>query len=98
MLGFRKDFLAVSHLDCQQEDMPLFSGTKHKERVLIQQPKTRQLLEKCRLGITSDRKIIKNPKSLTQSEVSSLKVTGYYELYDFIFIYVYASKTCILKS
>ena len=26
MLGFRKDFLAVSHQDCQQEDMPLLLG------------------------------------------------------------------------
>ena len=72
MLGFRKDFLALSHLDYQQEDMPLLSGTKHKDRVLIQQPKTRQLLAKYS-GITSDRKKIKNPKSLTQSEFSSLK-------------------------
>ena len=35
MLGFRKDFLAVNHLDHQQEDMPLLSGTMHKDRVHI---------------------------------------------------------------
>ena len=84
MLGFWKDFLVVSHLDCKQEDMPLLSGTKHKDRVLIQQPKTRQLLAKYS-GITSDRKKIKNPKSLTQSEFSSLKAKeGFQALADLL--------------
>ena len=46
MLGFRKEFLAVNHLDHQQEDMPLLSGTMHKDRVHILQPRTHQLLVK----------------------------------------------------
>ena len=74
MLRFRKDFLTISHPDCQQEDIPLLSGTKHKDRVLLHQPKTRNLLLKYS-GITSDRKKIRNPKSLTQSEFSSLKAS-----------------------
>lgn len=55
MLGFRKDFLALSHLDSQQEDMPVVCETKHKDRVLINQPKMRHLLSKYS-GVTTDRK------------------------------------------
>ena len=48
MLGFRKDFLTLSHLESQQEDTQVLCGTKHKDRVLIiiSQPKTRHLLSK----------------------------------------------------
>ena len=69
MLGFRKDFLTLSHLESQQEDTPVVCGTKHKESVLINQPQTHHLLSKYS-GITTDRK-----KNLTQSEFSSLKAS-----------------------
>ena len=45
-----------------------------KDCVLLHQPKTRNLLLKYS-GITSDRKKIRNPKSLTQIEFSSLKAS-----------------------
>ena len=32
------------------------------------------------------------------SSHSAIKVTGYLELYDFIYVYIYATKTGILKS
>ena len=69
MLGFRTDFLAVSHLDCQQKDMPLLSGTTHKDRVLVQKPKTRQLLVKYS-GITGRSKI---PKASHKVSLAHLK-------------------------
>ena len=65
MLGFRKDFLAVSYLDSQPEDTPVVCGTKHKDRVLINQPKTHHLLSKYS-GITTDRKKIKSKESDTK--------------------------------
>lgn len=72
ILGFRKDFLTISHSDNQQDNTPLLSGTKHKDRVLLPTAKTRGLLLKYS-GITSDRKKIRDPKQLTQSEFATLK-------------------------
>ena len=31
-------------------------------------------------------------------DLENIKVTGYLELYDFIYVYIYATKTGILKS
>ena len=47
----------------------------------------------CGLGVNL-------PVSVSQTwlYVSNLKVTGYLELYDFIYVYIYATKTGILKS
>ena len=34
----------------------------------------------------------------TVTKILQLKVTGYLELYDYIYVYIYATKTGILKS
>ena len=71
MLGFRKDLLVTTRPESLPEDMPLLSGTKHKNRVLISDPKACSLLLKYS-GITSDRKRVRDPNNLTQSEFKLL--------------------------
>ena len=84
MLGFHKDFLAVSHLDSQQEDTPVVCETKHKDRVLINQPKHAIFF----LNILDSPPTEKNRKNLTQSEFSSLKASlsneGFHSLADLL--------------
>ena len=38
------------------------------------------------------------PSTITSCLTNTIKVTGYLELYDFIYVYIYATKTGILKS
>ena len=38
------------------------------------------------------------PEEVGHSWTLLIKVTGYLELYDFIYVYIYATKTGILKS
>ena len=38
------------------------------------------------------------PQNLVGSKFNCLKVMGYLELYDFIYVYIYATKPGILKS
>ena len=69
MLGFRKDLISCvsSHSHPQQSSSPPLAGSNHQDRVLLKSPRSRELLLKY-AGITRDRKKVRNPKQLTQSE------------------------------
>ena len=72
MLGFRKDLLAsTSSTPNVTDNVPLISGSKHEDCVLIKSAKCRELLLQF-TGITRDRKKIRNPKQLTATELKFL--------------------------
>ena len=73
MLGFRKDL--ISHIPSpshrQKSSNPSIAGTNHQDRVLLKSPWSHELLLRY-AGITRDRKKVRSPKPLTQSEMKAL--------------------------
>ena len=70
MLGFRKDL--ISHLPAaSQPSSPIIVGSKHADRVLLRSARSRELLLNY-AGVTRDRKKVKQPKPLSQSEMKAL--------------------------
>ena len=74
MLGFRKDFLSSCPDSQPNATLPLLTGSKHEERILLRSTRSRSLLPRY-AGITANRKKMLNPKPLTATELASLKAS-----------------------
>ena len=74
MLGFRKDFLSSCPDSQPNATLPLLTGSKHEERILLRSTRSRSLLL-WYAGITADRKKMLNPEPLTATELASLKAS-----------------------